>query len=161
MFKTPEVLNQVKEFQIAFNNNVESKPTLSTEDRQNLRVDLIREELEELEEAIINNDIVEVADALCDLMYVVTGSVLEFGLGDCFKELFDEVHRSNMTKACKTLQEVDETIEWYQQEKGIMASYFVKGRYYIVYNVENDKTLKSKYYSPADLKSIIEKYSNQ
>lgn len=62
-----------------------------------LAVDLIREELNELAAAIDQNDIVEVADALADLQYVLSGDVHEFGLGSRFGSLFEEVHRSNMS----------------------------------------------------------------
>ena len=54
-----------------------------------LRVNLLREELKELEAAIADNDLVEVADALADLQYVLSGAVLEFGLGAKFRTLFD------------------------------------------------------------------------
>jgi len=80
----------------AFGQQVNCEPTLREKDTQDLRVDLIAEELEELELAISNNDIVEVADALTDLLYVVYGSGHAFGidLDECFKE----VHESNMSK---------------------------------------------------------------
>lgn len=61
-----------------------------------LRIKLMREELQELEHAINNDDIIEVADGLGDLLYVVLGTAVAYGIN--LPEVFDEIHRSNMTK---------------------------------------------------------------
>ncbi len=95
----PDSLNQVAEFHRTFHAPVLETPQIPSEARSQLRVSLLAEELDELREAIADGDIVAVADALCDLQYVLSGAVLEFGLGDKFKALFDEVQRSNMSKA--------------------------------------------------------------
>ena len=79
--KVLDSLNQVAEFHNTFKHPVEPTPTIPSKKRCDLRVVLIREELEELEAAIKDNDIVEIADALCDIQYVLSGAVLEFGLG--------------------------------------------------------------------------------
>ena len=89
-------------------------PEIPNADRCRLRINLLAEELKELEQAIDDNDLVEVADALADLQYVLSGAILEFGLGDKFKAIFDEVHRSNMSKTCATRAEAEETITHYQ-----------------------------------------------
>ena len=88
-----DALNQVAEFHRTFRHPIEPRPLIPAEQRCRLRVALLAEELKELEKAIENQDIVEVADALCDLQYVLSGAVLEFGLGEHFKTLFDEVQR--------------------------------------------------------------------
>ena len=93
-------LNQVAQFHQTFGAPILAQPTIPAADRCNLRVSLLAEELDELKEAIAANDLIEVADALCDLQYVLSGAVLEFGLGEKFVELFNEVQRSNMSKAC-------------------------------------------------------------
>ena len=145
----------VAQFHHTFNHPIEPAPTVPSEARCKLRVALISEELSELEAAIAKKDIVEIADALCDIQYVLSGAVLEFGLGNQFKALFEEVQRSNMSKACNTQQEAEETIEYYRKERGTPCHYKeVDGRY-LVYRDEDNKTLKSIYYSPADLKSIL------
>lgn len=151
-----DCLNQVAEFHTTFNAPVLSSPQIPSSDRAELRVRLLQEELDELRQAIENKDIVEVADALSDLQYVLSGAVLEFGLGDIFKSLFDEVHRSNMSKACATQEEADATIAHYQA-KGQEAYSEKSGEKYNVHRKEDNKVLKSIRYSPADLKSIIEK----
>jgi predicted HAD superfamily Cof-like phosphohydrolase len=151
-----DCLNQVADFHTTFHHPIEKVPVIPSKKRCELRVELLREELKELQEAITNNDIVEVADALCDIQYVLSGAVLEFGLGQKFRELFDEVQRSNMSKACETLEEAEKTVEHYTA-KGFPCYYKQDGNRYLVYRTEDNKTLKNIYYSPADLKSILEK----
>ena len=106
----PEALNSVAEFHETFKHPIEKLPIIPSQQRCKLRVSLLKEELSELELAIKDNDIVEIADALCDVQYVLSGAILEFGLGDKFKELFDEVQRSNMSKSCKTNEEAEATV---------------------------------------------------
>ena len=150
-------LNQVAEFHQTFQHPVLPAPQIPSEDRCKLRVSLIAEELEELKEAIDNNDLVEVADALCDIQYVLSGAVLEFGLGEKFGELFDEVQRSNMSKACVSEEEAKQTVEHYKNEKDTDAYYELRDGKYLVFRKGDNKTLKSINYSPADLKSIVAK----
>lgn len=148
-------LNQVAEFHKTFNAPILEKPTIPSKERSALRVALLQEELDELKKAIEDNDLVEVADALCDLQYVLSGAVLEFGLGEKFVELFNEVQRSNMSKACDNQQQADETITFYK-EKGQDAYSEISGKKINVHRVSDNKVLKNKYYSPADLKKILE-----
>ena len=150
-------LNQVAEFHKLFNHPILNKPSIPDEKRCELRIELISEELKELQEAIENNDLVEISDALCDIQYVLSGAILEFGMGDKFVELFNEVQRSNMSKACGTLEEAKETIEYYKKEKNTDCFYEEKEGKYLIYRSSDRKTLKSIRYSPANLKSILEK----
>lgn len=87
---------KVKEFHNKFDVIVQIEPSFPDPDTVQLRVDLIEEELQELITGIAENDIVEVADALTDILYVV------YGMGDVFgidlDKTFAEVHRSNMSK---------------------------------------------------------------
>ena len=148
--KSPESLDAVAEFHRTFHVPVVDVPAIPAPDRSRLRVNLLREELNEFEQAIADGDLVEVADALADLQYVLSGAVLEFGLGDHFKRLFDEVHRSNMSKTCRTEQEALDTVEHYRklgQEGRVERS----GNHYLVYRNEDNKVLKNVNYSPADL----------
>lgn len=151
----PITLTSVAEFHKTFKHPILTSPTIPSEQRCKLRVSLIAEELKELEEAINNQDIVEVADALCDIQYVLSGAILEFGLADKFKELFDEVQRSNMSKACKTIEEAEATVKHYNT-KGVECYYEQESDLYLVYRTADRKTLKSVTYSPADLKRIIQ-----
>lgn len=147
-------LNQVAEFHKTFNAPILDKPQIP-QDRAQLRYNLLHEELNEFLNAIKNNDIVEAADALADLQYVLSGAVLEFGLGDKFEELFNEVQRSNMSKACSTIEEAEMTIEHYKKKDGTESAWKEVNGKFIVYRNSDNKVLKSINYSPADLKSII------
>ena len=155
--KPLDSLNQVAEFHKTFKHPIVENPTLPSRRRCDLRVALIREELEELEAAIEDNDLVEVADALCDIQYVLSGAVLEFGLGEKFRDLFDEVQRSNMSKSCATKEEAEATVEHYKENRGVNCYYKESDGHFLVYRTDDNKTLKSINYSPADLKSILKK----
>jgi predicted HAD superfamily Cof-like phosphohydrolase len=147
-------LNQVAEFHRTFHAPILDTPQIPAEARCQLRVSLLAEELDELRDAIADKDIVAVADALCDLQYVLSGAVLEFGLGDKFKALFDEVQRSNMSKACLTIADAEATVAQYQA-KGFPCHYIESDGKYLVYRDADHKTLKSVNYSPADLAGIL------
>lgn len=148
-------LNQVAAFHHLFQHPVLSKPTIPDSNRCALRFSLLKEELDELGEAIENQDIVGIADALCDLQYVLSGAVLEFGLGSLFKELFDEVQRSNMSKACDTEEDAVATVEYYAKERETQAYYRQVDGKWMVYREGDHKTLKSISYTPPNLEGII------
>jgi predicted HAD superfamily Cof-like phosphohydrolase len=152
--QTPDSLNAVAEFHRTFHHPVLETPQIPSETRCKLRVALLAEELKELEVAILEKDLVEVADALCDLQYVLAGAILEFGLGDRFKTLFDEVQRSNLSKACLTVEEAKATVQHYQA-KGVECHYVESDGKYLVYRTADNKTLKNVNYSPASLEGIL------
>ena len=155
--KKIDSLNQVAEFHKTFQAPILETPQIPSKDRCDLRVSLLQEELNELSEAINNNDLVEVADALADIQYVLTGAVLEFGLGEKFVELFDEVQRSNMSKACENQQEAISTLSHYKKKDGTEGYYKqVAGGKWVVYRNGDNKVLKSIGYSPASLKTILD-----
>ena len=119
--------NKVKTFMKTYGQDVKEKALFPEDIIVQLRVDLIEEELNELKEAIKNNDIVEVADALTDILYVTYGAGHSFGVD--LDKCFDEVQRSNMSKL---------------GEDGNP-----------IYN-ESGKVMKGPNYSAPDLKKIIE-----
>lgn len=87
----------VREFHETFGHPVADEPNLNVDrEREELRVELIREEWEELQEAVADNDVVAIADALGDLEYVINGMALEYGID--LPAVVAEIHRSNMTK---------------------------------------------------------------
>lgn len=151
-----DALNQVADFHRTFKHPIEKEPIIPAPERCGLRVSLLREELQELEDAIAANDLVEVADALCDIQYVLSGAVLEFGLGDKFRTLFDEVQRSNMSKTCATEAEAEATAEHYRN-KGTECYIQQSGDHWLVYRQGDNKTLKSINYSPADIVGLLAK----
>ena len=88
--------SKVGTFMKTFGQEVKTSPALSTDKINRLRIDLIKEELEELTEAMINKDLLEVADALTDILYVTYGAGHAFGID--LDKCFDEVQNSNMSK---------------------------------------------------------------
>jgi len=88
--------NKVGTFMKTFGQEVKTKPSLSSDKINKLRIDLIKEELDELQEAMKNNDLLEVADALTDILYVTYGAGHAFGID--LDKCFDEVQNSNMSK---------------------------------------------------------------
>lgn len=150
-------LNQVAQFHKTFNHPVLDKPQIPSENRCELRISLLQEELNEFAQAIKDKNIIEIADALCDIQYVLSGAVLEFGLGEKFVELFNEVQRSNMSKACKSEQEAINTLDYYMKRNGTEGYYKEVDGKWLVFRKGDDKTLKSVNYSEADLKSILNK----
>ena len=88
--------NKVKTFMKTFGQDVKTKPSFSTDKINSLRYDLIKEELEELKVAMENKDLLEVADALTDILYVTYGAGHAFGIN--LDKCFEEVQSSNMSK---------------------------------------------------------------
>ena len=88
--------SKVGTFMKTFGQEVKVKPAFSTDKINKLRIDLIKEELEELTEAMKNNDLLEVADALTDILYVTYGAGHAFGID--LDKCFEEVQNSNMSK---------------------------------------------------------------
>lgn len=151
----PDSLNQVAEFHRTFKHPILPAPNIPDENRCKLRVALLAEELKELEVAILNKDIVEVADALCDIQYVLSGAILEFGLGEKFKALFEEVQRSNMSKACVSENEAIKTVKFYKDKDGTECFYKEEDGKWLVYRKQDNKTIKSVNYSPAELEKFL------
>jgi predicted HAD superfamily Cof-like phosphohydrolase len=121
-------ISQVKEFQLAFGQGVEENNFIIESSRAVLRQNILQEEVNELWDASIQGDIVEVADAIIDCMYILLGTAHEFGIADRLVACFNEVHRSNMSK-------LD-----------------VNGK--PVYRADG-KVIKGEFYSKPDLASII------
>ena len=90
---------KVKTFMRTFDREVKSKPSFSTEKINELRYNLIKEELEEFKHALENKDLLEVADALTDILYVTYGAGHAFGID--LDSCFEEVQNSNMSKLGK------------------------------------------------------------
>lgn len=120
---------QVGEFQKSAKALIPSVPTLLNESRAKLRLNLLMEEVREFEKATMESDIVGVADALIDQLYIILGTAHEYGLADRLIMLFDEVHRSNMSK-------------------------FVNGEFL---QREDGKIIKPQSYFPPNLKRIVER----
>lgn len=154
----PQALNDVMKFHQLFDAYTGESPHLPPSEICALRVTLLQEELDELKKAIEEKDIVEIADALVDLQYVLSGAVIAFGLQEMFAELFTDVQNSNMSKACASAQEAEETITYYQTQKNTEGYMTSKDGKYIVKRVGDEKILKSVNYQPANLGDKLNQY---
>ena len=151
---------KVLNFMSEFGQTVYTEPNPSSILNKNLtklRCDLIEEELNELKDAIKNNDYVEVIDALADILYVTYGAGGAFGIN--LDKAFDLVHKSNMTKLCVSEEEAVLTVANYlaQESQRYAEPVYRQSdnkKYWIVYDKKTGKVLKSINYKPVDLKSL-------
>ena len=122
----------VEEFHRIYKLGNSEKPIGKLENqKENLRFELMKEENDEYLEAAKKGDMVEVADALGDMMYILCGTIIEHGMQHIIEEVFDEIHRSNLSK-------LDENGKPIYREDG--------------------KVIKGPNYFPPDIKKIIKKY---
>ena len=149
-YEEARALNHTADFHRMFNLPIVEHPSIPDSSRCQLRVNLLQEELDELKEAIVDQDLVEIADALCDLQYVLSGAIHEFGLTERFSDLFDAVQQSNMSKACLDLVTAERTVEVYRH-KGVEAYIKAQGDVYLVYRKSDNKVLKSIDYEAVSL----------
>ena len=183
MENSSDYLGKVKEFMTIFGQPVLDKPTPLPEDRQKFRIALLFEELKEYAEAsgqweyfvdqlcekevnrLLNDRLegfnqhpsineVEQLDALLDLQYVLSGAVHEHGFGEIFDEAFEEVHSSNMSKACPDIATALRTIDKYAEE-GIEVHCDTNSLPIVIYRAEDNKVLKSIDYKPAQLAQFL------
>lgn len=148
----------VKEFMLKFDQNVPQTPNIDNVKVNQLRVDLIQEELDELKAALEAGNLPAVLDALVDLQYVLSGAVLAFGMEAIFNEGFREVQGSNLSKGCASLTEAEETIRHYNQLGVKCYSKENKaGTMHLVKRSKDHKLLKSVNYKPANFEQFFEK----
>ena len=91
-------IEQVKEFNKVFGIEHNNKPTLISREKWSLRDKLMHEEVNEYYDACEEKNLIEVADALGDMLYILCGTILAHGMQDKIEEILDEIHRSNMSK---------------------------------------------------------------
>mmetsp|Transcript_9276 Transcript_9276/g.17637 ORF Transcript_9276/g.17637 Transcript_9276/m.17637 type:complete len:278 (+) Transcript_9276:165-998(+) len=158
-FREPASLDSVAAFHERFKCPTLDRPQLPSRHRMNLRLNLIQEEVRELQESLNSGDLVEAADALADIQYVLTGTVHELGMGHCFAELVEEVHRSNMSKACTSYPEAERTVSHYAAARGVVATIdkveLDGQKAFLVKRASDGKALKSVDYSPPNLAPIL------
>lgn len=150
---------KLKEFHGRFELDVRTKPYLQLfEDEKllNLRLKLIEEEWNELQEACKNRDLVEVLDAITDMHYVLSGFSVSCGLNE--DKGFELVHQSNMSKLCDTEEHAKETVKWYKETRPEFQPSYRKtkdGLKWLVYDKLSGKVLKNKYYKAVDLSVLF------
>jgi len=155
-FQDVPFVDDVETFNKTFGKPNNYKPTIPEDEKLlNFVIDFIKEETEELEEAIKNRDIVEILDAICDLLYVAIGNAtMVFGLKDKLIDAFNEVQASNMSKACDNYEDALETAEVRAREHGPCVIREVDGKF-IVYRKSDDKVMKNINYFAPDLKQFF------
>jgi NTP pyrophosphatase (non-canonical NTP hydrolase) len=144
-------VSEVEEFNSKMGKDWQNRttPTINKKDAQFV-IDFIQEELDELKEAVENNDVVEIADAIGDIAYVGLGNAVNvFGLKDKMWAIYQEIQGSNLSKICKTEEEAIDTVKLRTEQYGEECYYKSVGSQYVVYRKSDDKVFKSKsYFSP-------------
>lgn len=148
--KTP-FISEVEEFNNVMGKSWQNRtiPTINKADAQFV-IDFIQEELDELKEAVQDNNIVEVFDALLDIAYVGLGNgALVFGLKDKMEQGYAEVQASNLSKICKTKEEAIETVKVRSEQQGEPCHFEKVGEGFVVYRSRDMKVMKAlSYFSP-------------
>jgi predicted HAD superfamily Cof-like phosphohydrolase len=93
-----DLIEKLKEFNRTYNVKFKEEPSLLETKDYLLRFDLLKEELTEYLDACKDNDLTEIADALGDQLYILIGTILAHGMGNIIEGVFNEIHRSNMSK---------------------------------------------------------------
>lgn len=153
-------IKQVQEFMAIMGQELPEKPIIPSGKIQELRHELIQEENKELSDAAAVANLVEIADALCDLRYVTEGASLAYGFSpELMDELFEEVHASNMSKVCKSEQEAIETSNYYHRQSPPIPVYREKhGDFWVIARLSDRKVLKSINWREPNLKTILERH---
>lgn len=152
----------VETFMKTFGQKVRSTPCIPSDEEADLRISLIDEELQELKVAFVNQSKTDIADALADLLYVLLGTASTCGMD--LGRIFNEVHRSNMSKFWKSGEIADllnkdaQEVYQYIAEPPLENDEYVCKRiskiHWVVKNKEG-KIIKSPSYSPADIASTL------
>lgn len=121
----------VRTFHEKYGLTIQNHPKLPDHDIRNLRVELLKEEFQEYLDGEKSNDIIEISDALADMIYIIYGTAISYGIP--LDEVFQEVQRSNMSK-------LDENGNAIKREDG--------------------KILKGPYYTPPDIRTIIQNHTS-
>jgi len=131
------------------------KPTINLKDAKFV-INFIQEELDELNQAVKDGDIVEILDALCDIAYVGLGNgTLAFGLKDKILPAYAEVQASNLSKVCKTVEEAEDTVKFRSQEQGEPCHFEKVENHYVVYRTSDSKVMKALSYKRPDLRQFF------
>ena len=157
-FTVPNFLSRVEDFNNTFGKENNYTPTVNTEKAQKFVYDTILEELEEYKEACEQGDIVAIGDALSDLLYFLGNAYHTHGLASLANEMFEEVHRSNMSKACTTEEQAKQTVAIRSQEEGTECAYTqVSPSKFVITRTSDGKVRKSIGYFPPDLNQFFAK----
>jgi len=143
-------ISEVEEFNAVMGKPNNYNPVIPDEKEWMFVYNFILEELEEYKHACETGDIVEVLDALCDITYVSLGNgAMLHGLKDKVWPAYQEVQASNLSKACSSEEDAQETVRVRSEEQGEPCHYEKVDKYYIVYRTRDRKVMKNiKYFRP-------------
>ena len=150
-------ITEVEEFNTVMGKDWQNRstPTINKKDAEFV-INFIQEELDELREAVEQENIQEILDAILDITYVGLGNgALVFGLKDKIWEAYQEVQASNLSKICTTLGEAEETVKVRSEEQGEPCHYEEVGSNYVVYRTSDKKVMKSINYFRPDLSKFF------
>jgi hypothetical protein len=149
-------VSEVETFNTTMGKPNNYEPIIPEEKEWMFVYNFILEELEEYKHACETKDIVEVLDALCDIAYVSIGNgAMLHGLKDQLWPAYQEVQASNMSKACVSEEEAQETVRVRSAEQEEPCHYEKVGDYYIVYRTRDKKVMKNINYFRPDLKKFF------
>jgi len=150
-------VTEVEEFNTVMGKDWQNRstPTIDKKDAEFV-INFIQEELDELREAVEQENIQEILDAILDITYVGLGNgALVFGLKDKIWEAYQEVQASNLSKICTTLEEAEETVKVRSEQQGEPCHYEEVGSNYVVYRTSDKKVMKSINYFRPDLSKFF------
>jgi hypothetical protein len=151
-------ISEVEEFNAVMGKPNNYNPVIPSEKEWMFVYNFILEELEEYKHACETNNIVEVLDALCDITYVSLGNgAMLHGLKDKVWPAYQEVQASNLSKACISEEEAQETVRVRSTEQEEPCHYEQVGKYYIVYRTRDRKVMKNINYFRPDLTQFLNK----
>lgn len=142
-------ISEVEHFNQLFGKLNNYTPMIPEKMERDFIYNFIQEELDEYKAAAEEGDIVEVLDAFCDIMYVLSAGIMAYGLKDKFLAAYAEVQASNLSKSCSTEEEADATAKFRAAASGKPCHYEKRGNKYVVYRSEDRKVQKSlSYFAP-------------
>jgi len=150
-------VSEVEEFNAVMGKDWQNRstPTIDKKDAEFV-INFIQEELDELREAVEQENIQEILDAILDITYVGLGNgAMVFGLKDKIWEAYQEVQASNLSKICTTLEEAEETVKVCSEQQGEPCHYEEVGENYVVYRTSDKKVMKSINYFRPDLSKFF------
>jgi predicted HAD superfamily Cof-like phosphohydrolase len=148
-------ITEVETFNKTFGKLNNYTPTIPEKMERDFIYNFILEELDEYKEAAEKGDIVEVLDAFCDIMYVLSAGVMAFGLKDKFLAAYNEVQESNLSKSCATEEEADATAKFRAAASQRPCHFEKRGDKYVVYRSEDRKVQKSLSYFAPNLRQFF------
>ena len=148
-------VNEVEHFNRIFGKFNNKVPTIPEKMERDFIYNFILEELDEYKEAAEKGDIVEVLDAFCDIMYVLSAGIMAFGLKDKFLAAYNEVQESNLSKSCATEEEAEATAKFRAAASQRPCHFEKRGDKYVVYRSEDRKVQKALSYFPPNLRQFF------